>query len=109
MIIGTEEPDIVEGMVHICYDGHWGMAIGPSWTLREASVVCRQLHYAPVALKAFTYSTNSTAILQFYCVGYEKKIFDCDHPPLEYYKNSYSHVAAAGGVKCQGENILNQN
>lgn len=59
MIIGTEEPDIVEGMVHICYDGHWGMAIGPSWTLREASVVCRQLHYAPVALKAFTYSTNS--------------------------------------------------
>ena len=51
MIIGTKEPDIVEGMVHICYDGQWGMAIGPSWTLREASVVCRQLHYAPVALK----------------------------------------------------------
>ena len=65
-------------LVNVCYGGRWGMVSGPAWTLSEASVVCRQLHYAPVALKALTYSRDiapagSIAFSQFYCAGYEKK------------------------------------
>ena len=55
---GTIGPGIIEGMVQICYDGRWGVVSGPAWTLSETSVVCRQLYYAPVALKALVYSRD---------------------------------------------------
>eukprot|EP00731_Ephydatia_muelleri_P038472 Em0775g1a len=55
---GTIGPGIIEGMVEIFYGGQWGVVTGSVWTLSEASVVCRQLHYAPVALKALMYSRD---------------------------------------------------
>ena len=81
------------------------MVTGSVWTLSEASVVCRQLHYAPVALKALTYSRNNAvteniAFSQFYCVGYEKKILDCYHDPPGYYYDNYYNIYVA--VRCQG-------
>ena len=101
---GTIRPGIIEGVVQICYGGQWGVVSGPAWTLSEASVVCRQLHYAPVALKAFSYprdiaTAGNITFSQFYCVGYEKKILDCYHVHPGFYDNSYDNYLA---VRCQG-------
>ena len=81
------------------------MVTGSVWTLSEASVVCRQLHYAPVALKALMYSRDivpagNITFSQFYCAGYEKKILDCYHDPPGYYDNGYNFYVA---VRCQGK------
>ena len=103
---GTIGPGIIEGVVQICYDGRWGVVTGSVWTLSEASVVCRQLHYAPVALKALMYSraivqAENVAFSLFNCVGYEKNILDCYHGPPGYYE-IYNNIAAVG-VRCQGK------
>ena len=103
---GTIGPGIIEGVVQICYAGRWGVVSGSVWTLSEASVVCRQLHYAPVALKALVYSrdiatTGNITFSQFYCAGYEKKILDCYHDPPGYYDNYYYIFFVA--VRCQGK------
>eukprot|EP00731_Ephydatia_muelleri_P038678 Em0857g1a len=100
---GTIGPGIIEGMVEIFYGGQWGVVTGSVWTLSEASVVCRQLHYAPVALKALMYSRDivpagNITFSQFYCAGYEKKILDCYHDPPGYYDNGYNFYVA---VRCQ--------
>ena len=102
---GTIGPGIIEGIVQICYGGRWGVVTRTTWTHSEASVVCRQLHYAPVALKALTYlrnnaETENISFSQFYCVGYEKKILDCYHSPPGYYGN-YLNIYVA--VRCQGK------
>ena len=105
---GTRGLETIEGRVEICYGGQWGVvgADGQwAWTLREASVVCRQLHYAPVALKAFTYSrygvgTGRVSFSQTYCIGYESKLTDCYHSAPGYY-DYYSYYAVA--VRCQGK------
>ena len=77
-------------------------------------MVCRQLHYAPVALNAFTTSTGygydiipDVTFSQIICAGNEKRILDCYHGPLGYYEGPlYDNVAA--GVRCQGkEDIWN--
>ena len=98
----------IEGRVEICYGGQWGVVYASgwwAWTLMEASVVCRQLHYAPVALKAFTYSrygvgTGRVSFSQAYCIGYESKLTDCYHSAPGYY-GYYSYYAVA--VRCQGK------
>ena len=102
---GTIGPGIIEGVVQICYGGRWGVVTGSTWTLSEASVVCRQLHYAPVALKALMYSRDiapaeSITFSQFYCAGYEKNILYCYHNPPGYYNNYYNIYVA---VRCQGK------
>lgn len=33
-----------EGIVEICYRGHWFSVCGKNWSEREAEVVCRQLN-----------------------------------------------------------------
>ena len=100
---GTIGPGIIEGVVQVCYAGRWGVVTSSTWTLREASVVCRQLHYAPVALKASKYPRNyaiteNITFSQFGCVGYEKKILDCYHGPPGY--DDYNNYNVA--VRCQG-------
>ena len=103
---GTIGPDIIEGMVEICYGGRWGVVTGSAWTLSEASVVCRQLDYAPVALKALVYSRDiapagSITFSHFYCAGYELNILDCYHDPPGYY-NYYDNPFSVA-VRCQGK------
>ena len=105
---GTTGPDTIEGRVEICYGGRWGVvyaAGGTTWTLREDSVVCRQLQYAPVALEAFTYSkygvgTGNVFISEVYCIGYESKLIDCSYNPPGYYENYWYYAVS---VRCQGE------
>ena len=105
---GTRGLETIEGRVEICYGGQWGVVYASGqwlWTMREAGVVCRQLHYAPVALKAFTYSkygvgTGRVSFSQAYCIGYESKLTDCYHSAPGYYENYFSYYAVA--VRCQG-------
>ena len=106
---GTTGPDTIEGRVEICYGGQWGVVYalgGTPWTLREASVVCRQLQYAPVALEAFTYSkygggTGNVSFSEVYCIGYESDLIDCFYNQPGYY--DYHGSKYAVGVRCQGE------
>ena len=106
---GTTGPDTIEGRVEICYVGQWGVVyatVWTPWTWREASVVCRQLQYAPVALEAFSYSkygvgTGNVSLSDVYCIGYESKLIDCVYSPPGYYL--YYAYNYAVGVRCQGE------
>ena len=106
---GTTGPNTIEGRVEICYGSQWGVvyvAVGTSWTLREASVVCRQLQYAPVALDAFTYSkygvgTGNVSYSEVYCIGYESKLIGCLNSPPGYYVDVVYNYAV--DVRCQGE------
>ena len=108
---GTTGPGTIEGRVEICYGGHWGVVYGTvrtTWTPREASVVCRQLQYAPVALEAFTYSkygggTGNVSFSNVYCIVYESKLINCFYNPPGYYANFYYWYNYAVGVRCQGE------
>ena len=108
---GTRGLETIEGRVEICYGGQWGVVYASgqwSWTLREASVVCRQLQYAPVALKAFAYSkygigTGRVFYSQIYCYGYESKLTDCHHSAPGYNEDYSNNNAVA--VWCQGKTV----
>ena len=106
----TSVLNTIEGSVEICYASMWrGVYASYSkipWTVREASVVCRQLHYAPVAVKAYTTSENkrgsgNMAFSVLYCIGYEKKLTDCYHSPQGYLDLYYDLYVVSVG--CQGE------
>ena len=101
---------IIDGIVEVCYANKWERIYvsysNIPWTVREASVVCRQLHYAPVAVKAYTTSkyqrgSGNVAFSVLYCIGYEKKLTDCYHSPPGYLDEYASLYAVSVG--CQGE------
>ena len=72
-------------------------------------MVCRQLQYAPVAVKAYTISiygiakvAGKVSFSQPYWTGYESKLMYCYHsPPGYFYTSRFSSYAVA--VRCQGE------
>ena len=114
LVNATSGPNTIEGRVEACYADQWGPVYVLKgyqflWTLREASVVCRQLQYSPVAVNTYTISTYGSAhisgnvsLSQVYCTGYESKLIYCYHiPPLYNIYNYFSGYAVT--VSCQGE------
>ena len=67
-------------------------------------MVCRQLQYAPVAVKAYTipiYGAGRVSFSLRNCIGYESNLIYCYHSPPGYLYTFSSSYAVA--VRCQGE------
>ena len=107
----TYVPNTIEGSVEVCYANQWGAVYATysyiPWTLREASVVCRQLHYAPVSVNTYTTykyqaKNGNFSFSDIYCIGYETKLTNCSHLPPGYIYSEYS-LPYAVSVGCQGK------
>lgn len=109
LVDGIVDPKTVQGRVEVCYGNQWGAVYayryGLPWTLREASVVCRQLVKVPLALSAHSSSTDGSQLPErvsfshFSCTGYEDKLIDCIHGPPGYYW--YNEDPLTVSVSCQ--------
>ncbi|XP_022088748.1 deleted in malignant brain tumors 1 protein-like [Acanthaster planci] len=91
-----------EGRVEISYQNQWGTICHSGWSIREASVVCRQLGYrsASQAWRGAHFGRGSGPIFlnNVQCDGYETNIDQCDHTGwINHYCNHNSDV----GVTCE--------
>lgn len=56
----VDGPTESDGIVQVCYKGHWGTVCASSWNAEEALVVCRQLGYT--VLDTFYSRTSATSV-----------------------------------------------
>ncbi|XP_028407292.1 deleted in malignant brain tumors 1 protein-like [Dendronephthya gigantea] len=89
------------GRVEVLYHGYWGTICGYSWSMRDATVVCRQLGYLD-AVKTlqrneFPPGSGQIWLSQVACTGKEQNITSCSHRPWgEHYCSHNNDV----GVEC---------
>ncbi|XDA75048.1 hypothetical protein R6Z07F_005275 [Ovis aries] len=95
-----------EGRVEVKHQGEWGTVADGSWSLKDASVACRQLGCG-VAIgipKQAYFGPGVGSIWLSYtsCEGTESTVSDCRHSNIKDYRNdSYIHDWDAG-VVCSG-------
>ncbi|XDB50818.1 hypothetical protein ABFV05_004434 [Capra hircus] len=95
-----------EGRVEVKHQGEWGTVADGSWSLKDASVACRQLGCG-VAIgipKQAYFGPGVGPIWLSYtsCEGVESTVSDCRHSNIKDYRNdSYIHNWDAG-VVCSG-------
>ncbi|XP_070223156.1 antigen WC1.1-like, partial [Bos mutus] len=95
-----------EGRVEVKHQGEWGTVDDLEWTLKDASVVCRQLGCgAAIGFPGGAYfgpGLGPIWLLYTSCEGVESTVSDCRHSNIKDYRNdSYSHDWDAG-VVCSG-------
>uniref|UniRef100_A0A4W2G6E4 Antigen WC1.1-like n=1 Tax=Bos indicus x Bos taurus TaxID=30522 RepID=A0A4W2G6E4_BOBOX len=95
-----------EGRVEVKHQGEWGTVDDLDWTLKDASVVCRQLGCgAAIGFPGGAYfgpGLGPIWLLYTSCDGTESTVSDCRHSNIIDYRNdSYSHDWDAG-VVCSG-------
>nr|ACI62138.1 WC1 [Bos taurus] len=95
-----------EGRVEVKHQGEWGTVNDVKWTLKDASVVCRQLGCgAAIGFPGGAYfgpGLGPIWLLYTSCDGTESTVSDCRHSNIIDYRNdSYSHDWDAG-VVCSG-------
>uniref|UniRef100_A0A4W2G8N9 Antigen WC1.1-like n=1 Tax=Bos indicus x Bos taurus TaxID=30522 RepID=A0A4W2G8N9_BOBOX len=95
-----------EGRVEVKHQGEWGTVDDLEWTLKDASVVCRQLGCgAAIGFPGGAYfgpGLGPIWLLYTSCDGTESTVSDCRHSNIIDYRNdSYSHDWDAG-VVCSG-------
>ena len=70
-----------EGRVELFFNGCWGTVCDDSWSLNDATVVCRQLDYprALQALQRASYGQGVGRIVldDLLCTGSESNLLDC--------------------------------
>ncbi|XP_061274002.1 antigen WC1.1-like [Bos javanicus] len=95
-----------EGRVEVKHQGEWGTVDDMDWTLKDASVVCRQLGCgAAIGFPGGAYfgpGLGPIWLLYTSCDGTESTVSDCRHSNIKDYRNdSYLHDWDAG-VVCSG-------
>ncbi|XP_055425712.1 antigen WC1.1-like [Bubalus kerabau] len=95
-----------EGRVEVKHQGEWGTVDDMEWTLKDASVVCRQLGCgAAIGFPGGAYfgpGLGPIWLLYVSCEGVESTVSDCRHSDIKDYRNdSLSHDCDAG-VVCSG-------
>uniref|UniRef100_A0A4W2DZH5 SRCR domain-containing protein n=1 Tax=Bos indicus x Bos taurus TaxID=30522 RepID=A0A4W2DZH5_BOBOX len=95
-----------EGRVEVKHQGEWGTVDDLEWTLKDASVVCRQLGCgAAIGFPGGAYfgpGLGPIWLSYTSCEGVESSVSDCRHSNIKDYRNaSYSHDEDAG-VVCSG-------
>ncbi|XP_061274000.1 antigen WC1.1 [Bos javanicus] len=95
-----------EGRVEVKHQGEWGTVDGDRWTLKDASVVCRQLGCgAAIGFPGKAYfgpGLGPIWLLYTSCEGTESTVSDCEHSNIKDYRNDgYNHGRDAG-VVCSG-------
>ena len=99
-----------EGRVEVKHQGEWGTVVDGSWSLKDASVVCRQLECGTaVGIPKQPYfgpGVGPIWLLYTSCEGIESTVSDCRHSNIKDYRNdSYTHDWDAG-VVCSGKSCL---
>ena len=99
-----------EGRVEVKHQGEWGTVVDGSWSLKDASVVCRQLECGTAVgiPKQAYFGPGVGPIWLSYtsCEGVESTVSDCRHSNIKDYRNdSYTHDRDAG-VVCSGKSCL---
>ncbi|XP_060979925.1 uncharacterized protein LOC133043052 [Dama dama] len=95
-----------EGRVEVKHQGEWGTVVDFDWSLKDASVVCRQLGCgAAVGIPKEAYfgpGLGPIWLLYTSCKGVESAVSDCKHSNIkDYHNDSYTHKWDAG-VVCSG-------
>ena len=99
-----------EGRVEVKHQGEWGTMDDFYWSLKDASVVCRQLGCgAAVGIPKEAYFRPGLGpiwLLYTSCEGVESAVSECKHSNIKDYRNdSYTHDWDAG-VVCSGKSCL---
>ena len=99
-----------EGRVEVKHQGEWGTVVHGSWSLKDASVACRQLECgAAVGIPKQPYFRPGVGPIWLWytsCEGTESTVSDCRHSNIKDYRNdSYIHNWDAG-VVCSGKSCL---
>nr|AEI72620.1 WC1 [Bos taurus] len=95
-----------EGRVEVKHQGEWGTVDSDYWSLKDASVVCRQLGCgAAIGFPGGAYfgpGLGPIWLLYTSCDGTESTVSDCRHSNIKDYRtDNYSHDDDAG-VVCSG-------
>ncbi|KAM9683685.1 uncharacterized protein ACBT57_000731 [Dama dama] len=95
-----------EGRVEVKHHGEWGTVDDRYWSMKDASVVCRQLVCgATIGFPGRAYfgpGLGPIWLVHTSCEGTESTVSDCRHSDIKDYRNnSYSHDQDAG-VVCSG-------
>nr|VZH89282.1 unnamed protein product [Spirometra erinaceieuropaei] len=97
--------DESEGTVVINIDGRWGTVCDDNWSLKEATIVCKQLGF-PYALQATTRDFFATNGMHPYimddvsCTGNETRLQDCS-----YWNEHDCSNREEAGVVCLNPNL----
>ena len=96
--------------MEVKHQGEWGTVDDMEWTLKDASVVCRQLGCgAAIGFPGSAYfgpGLGPIWLLYTLCEGTESTVSDCKHSNIKDYRNdSYTHDRDAG-VVCSGKSCL---
>ena len=96
--------------MEVKHQGEWGTVDDMEWTLKDASVVCRQLGCgAAIGFPGGAYfgpGLGPIWLLYVSCEGVESTVSDCRHSDIKDYRNdSLSHDCDAG-VVCSGKSCL---
>eukprot|EP00057_Strongylocentrotus_purpuratus_P035488 XP_799329.4 PREDICTED: neurotrypsin [Strongylocentrotus purpuratus] len=90
----TESPELIgarlvdgsrksEGRIEVYYQGQWGTVCDNLWTIREASVLCKQLGYTGadelVIAGRFGQGEGDVLLERVQCTGDEANLFECTH------------------------------
>ncbi|XP_043984626.1 galectin-3-binding protein B-like [Gambusia affinis] len=94
--------DNSEGRVEIFHNGAWGTVCDDDWEIKDAQVVCRQLHYpgAKEALGSTAFGQGSGNIWMddLACTGNEISLLQCTSPGWGVHNCGHSEDAA---VRCE--------
>ena len=103
------EPTAVRG-VEVKHQGEWGTVDDLDLTLKDASVVCRQLGCgAAIGFPGGAYfgpGLGPIWLLYTSCKGVESTVSDCRHSNIKDYRNDSHSQDEDAGVVCSGKSCL---